>query len=157
MRSLVGFALLPALFALHSGWHASDTKRSELAQAPPPTAASKREAGRQRFRGGGAAHGLPHDLVAVLPRDGIVLQVNVSVRATAHTARPAGAWPPRIPRQETSRWHRGSPRHVDGVYQLFARVGRIETYVWAFFGRAHPTAQQLAAANAELTTIQLRR
>jgi len=42
-----------------------------------------------------------------------------------------------------------------GVFQLFARFGKVDAYVWAFFGRAHPTAAQLAAANAELHTVKL--
>jgi hypothetical protein len=47
--------------------------------------------------------------------------------------------------------------HRYGVYQLFARFGHIEAYVWAFFGRARPTAGQLAAANAERASAQLRK
>jgi hypothetical protein len=43
-----------------------------------------------------------------------------------------------------------------GVYQRLARFGKTEGCVWAFFGRARPTRAQLAAANAELRTVQLR-
>ena len=42
---------------------------------------------------------------------------------------------------------------LDQAINLNSR--RVEAYVFAFFGRAHPTASQLAAANAELATVRL--
>jgi hypothetical protein len=66
-------------------------------------------------------------------------------------ARQALGWPPLIRARDVMAGFEGVPRRY-GVYQLFARFGHVEVYVWAFLGRARPTAAQLAAANAELRT-----
>ena len=87
-----------------------------------------------------------------MPRDGIILQVTIS-SGTRLVGRRAGAWPPVIRPGNLSGIEGVSSRY--GVFQLFARYGRRDVYVWAFFGRAHPTAAQLASANAELRSVRL--
>ena len=64
----------------------------------------------------------------------------------------AEIWPPTIRSRDVGGLEGVPPRN--GLYQRFARYGRVEAYVFAFFGRAHPTASQLAAANAELATVR---
>jgi len=90
-----------------------------------------------------------------LPADGIILQVTGAVERPL-VARRTPSWPATIRAQDVSAGFE-SVSHRYGVYQLFARFGRVEAYVWAFFGRAHPTAAQLAATNPTLQTVRLRR
>jgi hypothetical protein len=103
------------------------------------------------WRGCGAC--LPHQMIAALPRDGIMLQVTVAVERPLVARR--ALWPPTIRARDVGAGFEGVARRY-GVYQLFARFGQVEAYVWAFFGRSRPTAAQLAAANRELETVRLR-
>ena len=48
----------------------------------------------------------------------------------------------------------GPPARI-GVYQRFARVGNTELTMFVFFGRAHPSAAQLKAANDELRSSRI--
>jgi hypothetical protein len=91
---------------------------------------------------------LPHRTVAALPPDGVAIQVHLA-RERPLVARRAIAWPPRIRASDVHAGLEGIPSRY-GVYQLSARTGRYDFYVFVFFGRSRPTARQLAAANAEL-------
>ena len=149
---LVAMRLLPALFVPHPGWHAGH----DLGHACPGVSANRcvraaSWAATIPWRGCGEC--LPHRMIEALPRGGTILQVDVAVEHPL-VARHALAWPPTIRPRDVSAGFEGIPRHY-GVYQLFARFGRLEAYVWAFFGRAHPTPAQLAAANAELGAVRL--
>jgi hypothetical protein len=95
---------------------------------------------------------VPHEMIARLPRDGIALQIDVSVEHPLR-AHAEIAWPPTITSRQVGGGFEGIPR-TRGVYQRFETVGRDEIYVWAFFGRSHPTGAQLEAANAELRTLR---
>jgi hypothetical protein len=64
--------------------------------------------------------------------------------------RPA-PWPPRIRARDVVGPFEGEPAKY-GVFQYSARTGSVERSVFVWFGREHPTAQQLARANAELRT-----
>jgi hypothetical protein len=151
---LAVLSLLPALFVPRPGWHVGHgavhacqgVSASRCVQATSWAATI-------RWRGCGEC--LPHETIAALPPDGIALQVTVA-RERPLVARHALRWPPRIRAREVTAGFEGVP-HRYGVYQLFARFNHVEAYVWAFFGRARPTARQLAAANAELRTVRLRR
>jgi len=153
MTSLATLALLPALFSPQPGWHVGH----QTVRACPGVAASRcvqaaSWAATIPWHGCGSC--LPHQMVTTLPPDGIVLQVDVAIERPL-VARPTSAWPPTI-RAENLSGVEGIPSRY-GVYQLFARFGRLEAYVWAFFGRTHPTPKQLAAANLELATVRLHR
>jgi hypothetical protein len=152
--ALAVLALLPALFAPGPGWHVGHGS----AHACPGVSASRcvqatSWAATIRWRGCGEC--LPHGTIAALPLDGIALQVTVA-RERPLVARRTLRWPPLIRARDVTAGFEGVQRRY-GVYQLFARVGHVEAYIWAFFGRARPTAKQLAAANAELRTVRLRR
>ena len=84
---------------------------------------------------------------------GIALQVTAAIEHPPVAPR-ASSWPPTIRAGDVTAGLEGiSARY--GVYQRLARFGKTEAYVWAFFGRAHPTRAQLAEANAELRTVRL--
>ena len=152
MTALATLALLPALFAPHPGWHVGN----QTARACPGVSASRCAqaaswAATIHWRGCGFC--IPHQTLAALPPDGTILEIQVASERPPVAA--AGIWPPTIRSRDVGGLE-GVPRR-NGVYQRFARYGRLEAYVFAFFGRAHPTASQLAAANAELATVRLHR
>jgi hypothetical protein len=89
----------------------------------------------------------PHRTLSHLPADGIVIQLD---NGWEHPARATvGRWPPRIRHADVHAGFEGVPRRV-GYAEWFIRTGRIERYLWVWFGRAHPTRRQLARANTEL-------
>ena len=145
-------ALLPVGFAPHAGWHAGHGREhacvgvsaSRCVQVSTWTATVP-------WRGCGEC--LPHETIASLPPDGIALQVTAAIEHPPVAAR-ASSWPPTIRAGDVTAGLEGiSARY--GVYQRLARFGKTEAYVWAFFGRAHPTRAQLAEANAALRTVRV--
>lgn len=146
-------ALLPAVFAPHAGWHVG---HGPVHACPGVSPARCVQAGGWAatipWRGCGEC--IPHDAIDALPPSGVVLQVDAAVEHP-FVARRAPACPPTIHAHDIGSLE-GVPSRY-GVYQLFARFGHVEANVWAFFGRAHPTQAQLAAANAELRTVRLTR
>lgn len=154
MTAFLAALALPALFAPNPGWH---TGHGRVHACPGVSASRCVQAGSWAatvpWRGCGEC--LPHEMIAALPSDGIILQVTVAVERPL-VARRGPAWPPAIRGRDVGAGFEGVSRRY-GVYELFARFGRLEAYVWAFFGRARPSAAQLAAANAELRTVRLPR
>jgi hypothetical protein len=146
-------ALLAVSFSPQPGWHTGHhTVRACPGVAARRCVQSDSWAATTPWRGCGAC--LPHQMVASLPPAGIVLQVDVAVERPL-VARSARAWPPTIRANDLSGIEGVPSRYA--VYQLSARFGHVEAYVWAFFGRTHPTPKQLAAANLELASARLRR
>jgi hypothetical protein len=92
----------------------------------------------------------PHHTLAHLPPGGIVIQLSDARERPARA--PLGRWPPRIRRTDLHIGAEGVPRRYSDA-QWFVRAGGVEHYLWVWFGRAHPTRQQLARANAELRTV----
>ncbi|HEY3552016.1 MAG TPA: hypothetical protein VGK69_13270 [Gaiellaceae bacterium] len=93
----------------------------------------------------------PHRTLAHRPPGGTLIQLG-----NHRTERPPqarlGKWPPRIRAKDVHPGGaEGIPRHV-GYAQWFIRSGKVEHYLWLWFGRVHPTRRQLARANAELRT-----
>jgi hypothetical protein len=153
MTFAASLALLPALFAAHGGWHTGHDR----VHACPGVSASRcvsveSWAATVPWRDCGGC--LPHRTIASLPPNGIALQVFVAVEHPL-VAKRRIAWPPTIRARDVVAGGEGIASRY-GVFQLFARAGAREVYVWAFFGRAHPTRAQLARANAELATARLR-
>lgn len=92
----------------------------------------------------------PHRTLAHLPPGGIVIQLDNGRERPPRA--PVGRWPVRIRRQGVHPGGvEGIPRHVS-YGQWFLRSGKVEHYLWVWFGRRHPTRRQLARANAELRT-----
>jgi len=93
----------------------------------------------------------PHRTLAHLPPRGIVIQLT-QARERPDRA-PAGKWPPRIRADKITAGGEGVSNRY-GHFQAFVRSGHLEHYLFVWFGRAHPTAHQLARANAELRTVR---
>ena len=92
----------------------------------------------------------PHRTLAALPPDGIVIQeLNGTERPSVFGARP---WPPRIRARDVTGPFEGEPPKY-GVFQFNGRTGSIERSLFVWFGRAHPSAQQVVRANTELRTV----
>ena len=93
----------------------------------------------------------PHRTLAALPPDGIVIQeLNGTERPLKIGQRP---WPPRIRARKVTGPFEGEPPRY-GVFQYTARTGSVERSLFIWFGRPHPTPQQLSRANAELRTVR---
>lgn len=98
-----------------------------------------------------------------LPPDGIVVQAYLSRNAL---------WPPTEPDPRSSRVARAQPYQIEdaetgsfegvpptrALYRLNARVpDQYDVDLWIFFGRAHPTEDQLKRAQAALDRLELPR
>ena len=93
------------------------------------------------------ANCIPHRTLAALPPGGIVIQLTVATEPRLHG--PAVRWPTRLAARDVSAGFEGVPPRY-GVVQQLTHTGRIEHLLWVWFGRAHPSRAQLAAANAQL-------
>ena len=91
----------------------------------------------------------PHRTLAHLPPNGILIQLS-NARERPDRA-PAGKWPPRIRADKITAGGEGVSNRY-GHFETSIRTGRLERYLFVWFGRAHPTRHQLARANAELRT-----
>lgn len=151
MRALALTLFAPTLFATGTGWHAGHNVRHAcLGVAAARCQEVSSWAATIPWRGCGDC--LPHQMIARLPRNGIILQITLAVERPV-TAQRTLAWPPRVTADSVVAGFEGiSARY--GVFQLSGASGRCDAYVWAFFGRAHPTAIQIARANAELRSLR---
>jgi len=96
---------------------------------------------------------LPHNTVGALPAGGVAIQISL-IRENPATATEAVVWPAQVRAADIVSPFEGLPSRI-GVYRRFARTGSYEVYMLVAFGRAHPTAAQLALANAELRAAKL--
>ncbi|HJQ49762.1 MAG TPA: hypothetical protein VJ838_04555 [Gaiellaceae bacterium] len=94
----------------------------------------------------------PHKTLAALPPGGIIIQLSKGRERPAYG--PRRSWPPRLRASQVVGPFEGAPRRI-GVIQVTARTrDDVEYFVFAWFGRAHPTRRQMARANAELGTAR---
>ena len=97
------------------------------------------------------ANCLPHKTLAVLPPDGIVIQLTVAREKPLRANR--GAWPAVLKARDVYTGGEGIPRRF-GTVQRYVTANHTEHMLWVFFGRPHPTAHQLAAVNAQLRGLR---
>lgn len=97
----------------------------------------------------------PNKTLATLPPDGIVIQL------TDARERPPygqlGSWPTRIRGSQVNRGPgagEGMPDRISYAQLIVRSPHDVEHFLWVWFGQPHPTAQQLARANAELQTVR---
>lgn len=95
----------------------------------------------------------PHKTLATLPPDGIIIQLTDAQERPPY-GRPGG-WPTRIrPSQVTSGPGEGTPAQISYAQLVVRSPHDVEHFLFVWFGRPHPTEQQLARANAELQTVR---
>jgi hypothetical protein len=96
----------------------------------------------------------PHETLATLPPDGIIIQLT-DARERPPYGRP-GDWPTQSHASQVIRGpFEGEPGRDFSYVQLVVRTpDDVEHFLFIWFGRPHPTAQQLARANAELRTVR---
>ena len=145
-----GSGLQPARFPARAGWHVgaghvhacTDMARDRCAQA-----GSWATTGEWRD----CTECLPQRTLARLPSDGIAMTLVVGRGPNAPKQRLD--WPP-PPRAGDAKSLEGLPARI-GVIQRSGRLHGFTAYLFAFFGRARPTAAQLARAQAELARVEL--
>jgi hypothetical protein len=96
----------------------------------------------------------PHKTLATLPPDGIIIQLT-DARERPPYGTP-GSWPTQIRASQVTRGPFEGVRRTNLSYaQLVVRSPHnVEHFLFVWFGRPHPTAQQLVRANAELRTVR---
>jgi hypothetical protein len=145
-----GSGLQPARFPARAGWHVgaghvhacTDMARDRCAQA-----GSWATTGEWRD----CTECLPQRTLARLPSDGIAMTLVVGRGPNAPKQRLD--WPPPL-RAGDAKSLEGLPARI-GVIQRSGRLHGFTAYLFAFFGRARPTAAQLARAQAELARVEL--
>jgi hypothetical protein len=95
----------------------------------------------------------PHKTLATLPPDGIVIQLTDARERPPYGQR--GSWPTRIrASQIISGPFEGTPAHISYTQLVVRSPHDVEHFLFVWFGRPHPTPQQLARANTELQTVR---
>jgi hypothetical protein len=95
----------------------------------------------------------PHKTLAVLPPAGVSIQLLLG-RDAKTKRHPVMAWPPHIHARDVVGPFEGGPAWI-GSAQRSGVLRGFDAGLYVFFGRPHPTAAQLARANAELRTTRL--
>jgi hypothetical protein len=143
----------PPHFQPASGWHVGHTRAHACVGVSRSRCVSA-EAWASTVRYRDCANcSPPHKTLAALPPGGIVIQLSNGRERPPYG--PRRNWPP--PLLRASQVHspfEGAPTRI-GVIQLTARSRNgLEHSVFVWFGRAHPTARQLARATTELRTAR---
>jgi hypothetical protein len=94
---------------------------------------------------------LPHRTLAVLPSDGIVIQLTYGREQPPFGE--LGSWPVTLRPSDVHAGFEGVPNRF-GVAQRMVRTGTLERSLMVWFGQPRPTARQLRAANAQLRTVR---
>jgi hypothetical protein len=97
----------------------------------------------------------PHNMIAALPPDGIIMAVTQYVD-TCRRLRGIPALRPPLDLADATRSGFPGPRGDElPLYCIFGRfAGRYDLDLWVFYGRRHPTPAQRAAAQRELTGVR---
>ena len=95
----------------------------------------------------------PRATLERLPRNGIAIYLGLS-RGTGSSWNSSLRWPPRFRPREVVGSLEGGPERI-GLYQQFGRLRGSNASLWVLFGRRHPSARQVARAEAELRSAIL--
>jgi hypothetical protein len=137
----------PATFGGADGWH---TGSSGAAEIQPDGQQTMSWASTIPYRDSGLQFA-PHETLAALPPDGIVL----TVRLDQHGSKGG---PPVQPPFRLSDFREGTFEGLDpenGPRSFGGRYGNYDVEVWVLFGREHPTQEQLDRAQGELDRLEL--
>lgn len=97
----------------------------------------------------------PHKTLAALPPDGIVIQLTDARERPPYGSR--GSWPTQIRASQVNVGPgsgEGMPARISYAQLVVRGPQDVEHFLFIWFGRPHPTAQQLARANTELRTVR---
>jgi hypothetical protein len=94
----------------------------------------------------------PHKTLATLPRDGIVIQLTDARERPPYGTR--GSWPTQIHASQVINGGEGTPARISYAQLVVRSPKDVEHFLFVWFGSPHPSAQQLAHANAELQTVR---
>ena len=140
----------PATFAAAAGWY---TGTSGPAKIEPDGGQTDSWASTVPYRDPPKQFP-PRGTLAALPPDGIAIIAWVSRHPGNRSELPARQPPFQLAHAEQGPFEGVSPDFA--TYQIAANVpGRFDVILWVFFSRAHPTAEQLNRAKAELVRLQL--
>jgi hypothetical protein len=148
--------VLPLRFPAAPGWYVGNGHVFRCPATTPPCTESWSWTGTVGWRDPAVAQNWPERTTSALGRNGVMVAVTLIHDDPNHHERLA-SWPPRVTSAAVHGGYRstgivGIPERI-GVFRLFARLGpHSETYVVVYFGRPHPTAAQLSAANARLAS-----
>ena len=145
-----GSGLQPARFPARAGWHVgaghvhacTDMARDRCSQA-----GSWATTGEWRD----CTECLPQHTLAKLPSDGIAMTLVVG--RGPNTPKQRLHWPPPL-RPADAKSLEGLPARI-GVIQRSGRLHGFTTYLFVFFGRPRPTADQVARAHDEVARVEL--
>lgn len=140
-------------FSHASGWHVG----SRRAEACPGVAVSRcvqAEAWASTVRYRDCPDCVPpHRTLARVPPGGIVIQLTDARERPPYGRR--GSWPPELRASDVIRGpFEGAPARISMIERVVRSGNGVEHFLDVWFGRARPTARQLARANAELRTVR---
>jgi hypothetical protein len=92
----------------------------------------------------------PHKTLAALPPNGIVIQLS-NVRERRPNG-PLGSWPPHLRASQVGGFD-GAPSRFGVIQRMWRDRNGVEHFLWIWFGRKHPTTDQLTRASTELRTF----
>lgn len=97
----------------------------------------------------------PHKTLETLPPDGIIIQLTDARERPPYGTR--GSWPTQLRPSQVDIGPgpgEGIPARISYAQRVVRSPHNVEHFLFVWFGRPHPTPQQLARANAELQTAQ---
>ena len=141
----------PPHFALAAGWHVGNTPAQTCVGVSRKTCVQAEAWASTVHYRDCANCSPPHKTLDALPPSGIVIQVTNAREVPPYGT--LGDWPPRLRASQAVGPFEGEPPRFS-VIQLYQRSrSGVDHSLFVWFGRGHPTAQQLARANAELRTV----
>ena len=144
-------ALTPAQFAAKPGWHVGHGQLQACPGVPRTRCVEVGSWGATiRWRDCSTC-AVPHKTLARLPARGIAIFLLLA--GETHLPTNQLTWPPTIHARDVGSFE-GVPTRI-GTFQASGRLGRFGAQLYVYFGRRHPTRQQLARAQAELATAKV--
>jgi hypothetical protein len=151
----IGVSLLnvtPPRFSSAPGWHVGSTRTRSCFGARGRCVQAEAWASTVRYRDCGNCIP-PRKTLATLPPSGIVIQLTDARERPPFRRR--GSWPPQLRAQNVLHGPFESvPARISMIYRGVRSGDGVEHFLYVWFGREHPTASQLARANAELRTVR---
>lgn len=133
-------------FAASGGWHVL-TGRVHPCPGTPASRCSQVTSVASTTRWRDCLECAPHRTVNGMPAEAIAIRITIAIERPLRI-KATFPWPVQV-RRAALQSLEGLPGRI-GAYQASTRVGSREVFLSVYFGRSHPTAAQLHAANSEL-------